>query len=185
MILTLHDCIDSMQIKLCPIGKIETTLLTGISQHLAEIFVCETYVLPNRPIPETAFDMQRKQYQATKILIDLKQQDVGRDTILLALIDRDLYASQLNFVFGQADLLNGIAIVALPRLRQSYYGSEANPPLFVKRCLKECVHEVGHVLGLGHCHHPSCVMYFSNSLSDTDNKSHDFCPRCKLRIGKF
>ncbi|TLX91314.1 MAG: hypothetical protein E6K97_02920 [Thaumarchaeota archaeon] len=36
--------------------------------------------------------------------------------------------------------------------------------------VKECVHELGHIFGFVHCPNIECVMYFSNSLSDTDIK---------------
>jgi archaemetzincin len=31
---------------------------------------------------------------------------------------------------------------------------------------------------LGHCENPRCVMFFSNSLMDTDGKGFEFCLRC-------
>ncbi|MBI5166254.1 MAG: hypothetical protein HY998_00750 [candidate division NC10 bacterium] len=33
--------------------------------------------------------------------------------------------------------------------------------------------------GLDHCRDFRCVMFFSNSLLDTDRKGPGFCPRCQ------
>jgi archaemetzincin len=40
---------------------------------------------------------------------------------------------------------------------------------------------LGHTYGLVHCRNPHCVMFFSNSLIDTDVKGPDFCQKCKPR----
>jgi len=72
----------------------------------------------------------------------------------------------------------------LARLRQSYYGLKEDEDLFLKRTLKEAVHEIGHIFKLGHSSNPKCVMHFSNSLSDTDRKDCKFCNSCKRLLPK-
>ncbi len=52
------------------------------------------------------------------------------------------------------------------------------------RALKEAVHELGHTYYLSHCADAKCVMYFSNSLADTDIKGAGFCKRCQQRLGE-
>lgn len=94
----------------------------------------------------------------------------------------DLYVSSLNFVFGLADRENRRAIIALPRLRQSYYRLPDDMNVFKQRVVKESTHELGHVLGLRHCDDRRCVMTFSNSLADTDLKSQDFCLKCRRQL---
>jgi archaemetzincin len=45
------------------------------------------------------------------------------------------------------------------------------------------VHELGHVYGLGHCNRQACVMWFSNTLAETDRKGSRFCPVCARALG--
>jgi len=92
---------------------------------------------------------------------------------------------ELNFVFGEADVLARIAIIGLPRLRQEYYGLEPDQDLFLQRAAKEAIHEAGHTCGLGHCTDPQCIMHFSNSLGDTDVKTTRFCDACRnMRVSQ-
>jgi archaemetzincin len=103
---------------------------------------------------------------------------------LLGLVDLDLYTPGLNFVFGQASMGGREALIALPRLRQSFYGLADDEALFHERAIKEAVHELGHTYGLGHCPDATCVMHFSNSLPDTDFKGKGFCAVCKAALAK-
>jgi len=94
---------------------------------------------------------------------------------VLGILDVDLYTEGLNFIFGQADLSGRLALISIIRLRQEFYGLKPDEEIFRKRVIKEAVHELGHTLGLRHCHDSYCVMHFSNSLRDTDIKSENFC----------
>jgi len=106
----------------------------------------------------------------------------GDEERILAVESGDLYAGYLNFVFGEADLGTGIAIVSTHRLKPEFYGEASSPALFFNRLVKESIHELGHTLGLGHCPDPACVMHFSNSILDTDLKGPNLCPRCKFKL---
>jgi len=44
------------------------------------------------------------------------------------------------------------------------------------------VHEIGHHLGLEHCHNRWCVMSFSPSVNDVDVKQKAFCNDCKIKM---
>jgi archaemetzincin len=99
-------------------------------------------------------------------------------------VDVDIFAPGLNFVFGEADITGKKAIISLQRLRQEFYSLPKNEELFHERVLKEAVHELGHTYGLKHCPNPACVMHFSNSLHDTDLKNYNFCPACKAQLNK-
>ena len=122
------------------------------------------------------------QYHAAKILADLEKHAKRlQDDRLLGVTDLDLYVPGMNFIFGEARLPGRVAIVSTYRLKgtTSYGGAELLPV----RIVKEAVHELGHTLDLTHCENSSCVMYFSNSLRDTDRKGEDYCEGCLRKMG--
>jgi archaemetzincin len=96
------------------------------------------------------------------------------------LVDHDLYVPGLNFVFGEAS--QKVAVISFTRLRQEFYHLPEDRGLFHRRALTEAVHELGHTYGLQHCKNPHCVMFFSNTLMDTDRKGPEFCTECKRRF---
>ncbi|HEX9319225.1 MAG TPA: hypothetical protein VF884_09835 [Nitrososphaeraceae archaeon] len=78
----------------------------------------------------------------------------------------------MNFVLGEAFHKGGA--IYLPRIKQEFYGLKPDNERFYERMVKESVHELGYIFGCLHCQNPRCVMYFSNTLSDTDNKERSF-----------
>jgi archaemetzincin len=134
-------------------------------------------------LPPSSFDNKRGQWISDEILTWLLYKNKpDRSTIMLAICDFDAYSDGLNFVFGQAHGFGRVSAIYLPRLRQEFYGFKTNNSLFHQRITKEAVHELGHACGLIHCNKSTCVMYFSNSLSDTDIKEENFCDSCRTRF---
>jgi predicted Zn-dependent protease len=79
-------------------------------------------------------------------------------------------------VFGVATVGGCCAVVCTEALHAE------DIELFRQRVLKEAVHEIGHVRGLGHCHDRACVMFASADLAATDEKSVHFCASCAKMI---
>jgi len=170
-------------ITLVPIGLGKEDVLGAIGKDLEEAFACQVRIANPLEILADSYNPSRNQYQAPLFLRTLHRfMDPEKNDKVLGVTDKDLYVEGLNFVFGQAELLGSFAVISLARLHQSFYGLPEDHLLFLKRVTKEAVHELGHTFGLSHCRHSDCVMYFSNSLHDTDQKSTEFCPSCKTQL---
>ncbi|NOZ86567.1 MAG: archaemetzincin family Zn-dependent metalloprotease [Deltaproteobacteria bacterium] len=138
------------------------------------------------PLPESAFDQVREQYDALKLLASIEDmfpipnasKGRGNERKILAITSVDLFIPVLTFVFGAARLGGRSAIISAYRLYEEFYGRPQDNELLLSRIEKEAIHEVGHLLDLTHCLDRNCVMHASNCLADTDVKSTGFCPRC-------
>jgi len=117
-------------------------------------------------IPLAAYNPFRKQFSA-QLLLDYVVERY-KDGLVFAIIDEDIYDSNYNFVFGLAYPFRG-AIVSTYRLKN------------FERIKKEVLHEMGHVFGLGHCNN-YCVMRFSNSVFEVDEKPDKYCENCYREI---
>lgn len=166
------------KICLLPVGKINNIVLEYLQNGLSEVFGKEVIIAQSIDIPSSSYNPTRRQYLSTIILQEMRKLSYVNAKVL-GIVDVDLYVPELNFVFGEADIGSGIAIISIIRLRQGYYGLPEDNNLFKLRALKEAVHEIGHLYGFGHCKNSRCIMYFSNSLIDTDRKDFHFCPKCQ------
>jgi archaemetzincin len=170
-------------ITLVPIGTVPPELVSWLVDRLAEVTRRDVAGGEMVPLPAAGYDRRRQQYRANAFIAALCALHCPAAERVVGLTEVDCYAPGLNFVFGQAMMGGREAFVALPRLRESFYGLPEDAILFRERVLKEIVHELGHTWGLSHCANPHCVMHFSNSLHDTDVKGTDFCSRCQARLG--
>ncbi|NWF93659.1 MAG: archaemetzincin family Zn-dependent metalloprotease [Syntrophaceae bacterium] len=170
-----------MDTLLVPIGDVDPKVIETLRHDLARAFKKKILLARGMPQPDYAFNRRRNQYLSTAILKAMAEKKAySIYEKVLGIIDHDLYVPRLNFVFGEAG--RDVAIISLTRLRNEFYNLPKDLPLFRKRVLTEAVHELGHTYGLGHCGNPHCVMFFSNSLIDTDAKGPDFCARCKAKL---
>ena len=172
----------ALRINLVPWGPAVPAVLDFLKNGLQQEFAAEVIQSEALPLPATAYDSRRRQYQAETFLPLLAPHRQSPRDLVLGVTGVDLYVPGLNFVFGLADPGQRCAIISLARLNPEVYGLPSAPRLFKERALKEAVHELGHLLGLGHCANPSCIMFFSNSLADTDRKGPGFCPDCRRRL---
>lgn len=158
--------------------QVETDLLGTLAVSLAGALRMECRVRPDRLDVSPAYDGRRDQHYSTLILRQM-QPLAGADARLLAVTSLDLYVPVLTFVFGEAQLGGGCAIVSLHRLREEFYGMPANEPLLRERLLKEAAHELGHTFGLRHCDDWRCVMSSSHAVERLDVKTAEFCGNCR------
>jgi archaemetzincin len=170
-----------MGILLVAVGEIDRSVVDWLRNDLTKVFNKKVFIGKGMSEPDYAYNRKRKQYLSTAILnAIMEQKEVALYEKTLGIVDHDLFVPELNFVFGQAS--PKAAIISLTRLGQTFYHLPEDQNLFHQRVLTEAVHELGHTYGLGHCENSKCVMFFSNSLMDTDRKGSEFCPNCKGKL---
>jgi archaemetzincin len=126
----------------------------------------------------------RKQIDA-QVLLDSIQAYKHRHAIqdpLLLVVHQDLFNNGNSFVFGLARQSVGAAVVSTARLSNEYYGRDGNDDDLIDRITKEGAHEVGHLLGLDHCHDRECIMFKPDTLDELDRKKKAFCNKCSEQL---
>jgi archaemetzincin len=126
----------------------------------------------------------RKQIDA-QVLLDSIQAYKHRHAIkdpLLLVVHQDLFKNGNSFVFGLAREAVGAAVVSTARLSNEYYGRGGNDDDLIDRITKEGTHEVGHLLGLDHCHDRECIMFKPDTLDELDRKKKVLCKICSERL---
>jgi archaemetzincin len=71
-----------------------------------------------------------------------------------------------------------VAVVSFYRLTTA--GRETT----LTRLSKLSLHEVGHVLGLGHCWEHSCLMRSIRNIEQLDGLELSFCESCSFELGR-
>jgi len=165
-------------ISLKPIGRVDRSLLEPLAESLTQRLHVACSIQPDELEAEFAFNPLRRQYHSTEILKKILQPPAGDSWKVLGVAEIDLYIPVLTFVFGEAQLSDGGALVSAYRLRQEFYGMPSDPNLLHERLLKEALHELGHTYGLRHCSDYTCVMSSSNAVERIDLKRAEFCANC-------
>lgn len=165
-------------ISLLPIGPVGPVEMEFLKKEL-DVFGMPVRVLEELPLPDGSYDSAREQYSARALLKAAGRQ---RGEKVLGITSVDLYVESLSFVFGLAQKGGRAAVISTARLRPGPEGDAGTLRIYLERCKKEAIHELGHTMGLAHCHRRKCVMHFSNCVHDTDVKDSTFCRGCRRKL---
>lgn len=124
-----------------------------------------------RPTPPSAFDTAAGRFDVHFLLDRCLPHAAGYDAVLW-LVGGDIGDCRRPWVFGAA--APGKAVVSAFHLREA------------EDVAKVARHEVGHLLGLGHCK-ARCVMQASQTIEHVRQKPMALCVRCAelLRNGRI
>jgi archaemetzincin len=125
------------------------------------------------------YDPVRRQYNGSKLLTEMNASFSVPNNKCIGLFNVDLFIPILTYIFGQAYLKGNTGIASAYRLSNERYGMISNDTYILERFKKEIIHEIGHTLGLIHCHVPTCVMRSSTYVEDIDQKSTSLCTSCR------
>lgn len=192
---------DTLRIAILHTGNVGGPLLTDVIVRMREVLrtalnadahglTISCRPIGTRPIPipgvaynrvtgkysvEPFFNLAAKMRPRAEQKLATKGQKISK---VLVITDVPLFSYVHNSdVFGEADVGGSIAVVSTAPLN-----IDATIDEFKKRVIKECIHEVGHTLGLGHCADKTCVMSLSSDRFDVDRKSEHLCPQCMSKL---
>ena len=177
-------------IRIVTVGRADPGLVDAAAVALTRELGVPCRVAPNALDPAFAFHPERNQYHSTMLLEALAKSghdEVARagDELTVGIAGVDLYIPILTFVFGEAKMGAGRALVSYQRLQQEFYGLPRDSALAAARMAKEAVHEAGHALGLTHCDDYQCVMAASHSVEWLDLKGTAFCAECRATLSSL
>jgi len=168
------------------VGNIPKDILEATKAELENYLMIKCRIMSKLDVPKESFNRWRRQYNAEIILETLSKTSeakfIDKSIPTLMITNHDIYYGGLNFVFGLEDPSKGSAIVSIARLRPEFYDEKSDPNVLKERTVKEVIHEMGHYLGLEHCFDTKCVMSFSPSVSDVDEKKRKFCDNCRIKL---
>ncbi|MDP8002695.1 MAG: archaemetzincin family Zn-dependent metalloprotease [Caldisphaera sp.] len=176
----------NLKIIIQPIGITNAEDVDYLAENLSKSFPFDITIFPviwSMQPPYGSYNIERMQYNADLInnfLANYYKDYIKDNVYVLGIAGFDGYYEGLNFVFGLANIDLRVATVYTERLKDA-----GSLNIYKERLLKESIHELGHLFGLGHCKNKGCVMNFSNNLEEVDKKGKDFCEECKLKLKKF
>ncbi len=120
-------------ITLVPVGIVESELVSWLARRLSEVLAQKVVIAEKLPLPSAGYDRRRQQYQGAALMAMLSKRSIVGAERVVGVIGADCYAPGLNFIFGQARMGGREAIVALPRLHQSFDNQPEDTALFRDR----------------------------------------------------
>lgn len=177
MVRNLPGKSEESHLDIIPLGGVDAVAVSVVAANLQTLMGLDAAILPALPDPEYAYLPLRSQYAAGKILKTLEAIADGA-RFKLGIVPCDLCTPILQFVFGESQLGGKAAVISLHRLRDK---DSARTYL---RAAKIGLHETGHLLGVGHCRTPDCLMAFSSNLEKLDRLPSRFCTACGYEISR-
>ncbi|WP_297058277.1 hypothetical protein [Thermosulfurimonas sp.] len=171
---------EMRRVLVVPIGRVFGPWLERFLRELSEFWRVQVEL--SRPItpPAAAFHPRLRKFFAPYVAEFLRSVS-GEVDFVLGVCGEELYSPRSPLVFVEVSFSSRSALVSARNLQEFLFGTEPER-LLVERLRKESIRALGHLLGLGSCPDPLCVMHPPSSLMELDLKGTDFCPQCRMRL---
>src|SRR5688572_6102749 len=136
-------------IQILPLGDLPRADLACIAGTVRARFGCRAEILDAVPLPITAYEPTRRQYDADHLLDELFERLDPQVSRIVGVTARDLFAEGRNFVFGFAHMRDRVAVFSTLRLMEGQGARDL--ALFRGRVEKALTHELGHTFHASHC----------------------------------
>lgn len=166
-----------------PLGPVKQADIRKVKEGITALYAVTVEVLPQKPLPETAYYKPRDRYKADDILDAICRQEPAHAHRIVALTARDISTTNEKSddwgIMGLGQLGGRACVVSTFRLRKG----KAGDALFFARLVKVVNHELGHTLGLDHCPVPGCLMQDKRGkVASVDSESGRPCAGCSGKL---
>lgn len=166
-----------------PLGKVRDKDVATVKAGLETLFAVKVLVLPEKPLPESAWYKPRQRYKADALLDALGGGKPETCNRILGLTARDISVTNDEGndwgIFGLGQLGGSACVVSTFRLR----AGKADEERFSARLVKVVNHELGHTFGLDHCPEKGCLMQSAGGkIATVDGESGKPCEACAARL---
>lgn len=166
-----------------PLGKVREQDIARVKAGVTALLALTVVVLPEKPLPKSAWYKPRERYKADRLLDALEAgKPVSCDRVV-GLTARDISVTNDEGndwgIFGLGQLGGDVCVVSTFRLR----AGQADEKMFHARLVKVVNHELGHTLGLDHCPEKGCLMQDAGGrIATVDGESGKPCNACAARL---
>jgi len=163
-------------------GKVNQDDLNLVVSTISDFYDFQVVVDGQFPIIDSLKVKNTNRFQANRVLSVSNSMNVDLDGKVLILTEYDICTDRtLNGVVNKNWGIFGLAGVNKQTTIVSTYRMKTNQ---VNRLTKVTVHELGHTLGLKHCHYDEkCVMSDAKGKgSNVDGTEIKLCSECKKHI---
>lgn len=166
------------KIYVVPIGEVAESDLAFARDVVEASFGRETLVCEPLPLQDAYYYPERGQYAANGFLRYVEANAPRGAYRTVAITAQDIFAADLNFLFGMGRCPGKCAVVSTYRF--GFYC--ATPERRMVRFAKLIVHEAGHTFGLLHCRQRLCIMKFAEGYETLDGTKLAMCGRCERSL---
>ncbi len=154
-----------------------------VKKSLLAFYDFDLELLPEVPLPKSAYYAPRNRYRAEKLLSFLKQRLPDDGFRILGITTKDISTTKGKIkdwgILGLATIDGVACVISSFRTKRK----TKNHQHALERFGKVAVHEIGHTLGLDHCPTEGCLMRDARgSVLSTDHE-YDLCSEiCRKQL---
>jgi archaemetzincin len=167
-----------------PLGPVDPLVVSAVAERIETVYAARVTVLPEQPLPSSAWYPARKRYRGAPLLERLAATAPAVASKVLGLTACDVSVAKPPLadwgVIGVAQLDRRAAVVSTYRLGRKGASRDRR----ARRARDVSVHELGHAFGLPHCPSRGCVMNDAHGrVATVDACTGEFCASCRARLG--
>lgn len=181
---TMPPSPDPISLHLVPVGDVPSDLIAQMVSRLRIRFPGPLTVLPALAVDSTAYDDERHQAIADRLITSIQQRyaDVLRepDARIIAITPDDMYVrtERWAFAFSLRDASDHVAVVSFARMRPEMFGNTPDEVLLQSRLRKMVTKNIGIMCyGFPLSENPRSVLYGSiGGTDELDLMTEEFNP---------